>query len=116
MKHRCLAVVAGVVAVVVLVASGCASTQRKRAQFMFWSGHYISEAIRDFGPPTRTMPFADGTTYVWESTPDIGLGDPKQTYVRRVFLVSRDGKILGWGMRQSVFDPRWVHAEEGQRR
>jgi hypothetical protein len=102
--------------VVVLVASGCASTQRKRAQFMFWSGHYISEAIRDFGPPTRTMPFADGTTYVWESTPDIGLGDPKQTYVRRVFLVSRDGKILGWGMRQSVFDPRWVHAEEGQRR
>jgi hypothetical protein len=35
MKHRCLAVVAGVVAVVVLVASGCASTQRKRAQFMF---------------------------------------------------------------------------------
>jgi hypothetical protein len=49
------------VAAACLVA-GCASMQTTE-----WTGHKIDEVIKEFGPPTRTVPAAEGQTmYVWE--------------------------------------------------
>jgi hypothetical protein len=41
--------------------AACASTTETK-----WEGKKIDEAIAEYGPPTRTSPSADGTTYVWE--------------------------------------------------
>jgi hypothetical protein len=90
-----------VVAAACLVA-GCASMKTTE-----WTGHKIDEVIKEFGPPTRTVPTADGQTmYVWErehSFPQSswGGGGTVATTSRKQlttwsFLVNQERTIVSW--------------------
>ncbi len=90
------------VAVLTVLASGCASMK-----FTDWTGHRIDEVITQFGAPTRITPTSDGGKfYVFEyvhsiSEPSWGPSGAVVTTERRCtasrsFMVRSDGIVASW--------------------
>jgi hypothetical protein len=100
--------VALVVAAVCLVA-GCASMQTTE-----WTGHKIDEVIKEFGPPTHTVPASNGQTmYVWvreHSIPQSSWasgpgGSTVATTTRKQmktwsFLVNQERTVVSWNLEE----------------
>ena len=92
------------VALVVLLAAGCASTN-----VIDWTGLKISEAVSEFGPPTMTIPAKNGTVYVWQQKRDslARMGEDRVPgpgpwrYLRWVFVADGGGRITFWSLQES---------------
>jgi hypothetical protein len=90
MKWRTSTLVGAMLPALVLVC-GCASMQATE-----WKGHKIDDVVKEFGPPTQTVPAADGETmYLWAFEHSFSQASPNQT-TTWCFLVNQEGTVVSW--------------------
>jgi hypothetical protein len=58
-----------------------------------WKGHTVDEVIKEFGPPTQTVPAADcESMYLWV----FEHGDPGNQTTTWCFLVNQERTVVSW--------------------